>query len=123
MRHDLRRGVLFLTRWGARHKLGLFTFGLLAAVAGFEAIVCHERAFGTAYSDGFMVFFAFYCVMIPTPVLHTALVGVAMLTVTAVPEVMVTGDIGRLCIAAVGAATGFAILLCGRHIANLLWER
>ena len=115
--------VFFFTTWGAQHKLALFTFGYLVCVAGYEAVVCHERAFGTTYSDGFVVFFAFYCVLIPTTVLHTGLIGLAVLLVTAVPEVLVTGEIGRLGTAAIGAAAAFAVLLSGRRIANESWER
>ena len=113
----------FFTAWGARHRLALFTFGYFVCVAGFEAIVFHERAFGKAYSDGFPLLYAFYCVLIPTTVLHTGLIGLAVLLVTALPEVWVTGEIGRLFIAATSDGTAFAILLCGRHLANASWER
>jgi signal transduction histidine kinase len=114
---------LFFTAWGARHRLSLFTFGFLVSVASFETIVCYERAFGTTYSEAFPVFFAFYCVLIPTTVLQTGFVGLAILTLISVPEVLVTGEPGRLVTDSIGSATAFAVLLSGRHIANVSWER
>ena len=70
-----------------------------------------------------MLFFAFYCVLIPTTVIRTGLIGAATLAITSLPEALVTGEIWRLGAAAIGSATGFAILLCGRQIANASWER
>ncbi len=111
------------TPWGTRHKLAIFTTGYLIAVAGYESVICYERAFGTAYSEGFPTLFAYYSVLIPAPVLQTAAVGIATIVMTSVPEMLITGDVSRIAGAFGSDATTFAILLCGRHLANTLWER
>jgi signal transduction histidine kinase len=110
--------ALSYTQWGARHKLALVTVGFLLGVAGYEAIVCYTRAFGTVYGDGFSTLFAFYCVLIPSTVWETALTGIATVGLTAIPEALMTGDV----FTHLPDVTPFVILLCGRHIANKLWK-
>jgi signal transduction histidine kinase len=111
-----------LTTWGRRHKLALLVIGLLIGTAGFEAIVCMKGAFDTEYSDGFPVLFAYYCVLIPTSVFQSALVGVAVFLVLAIPATIATNPqtFGTMLIS---NATAFVLLLCSRYIANSLWER
>ena len=111
------------TPWGTGHKVAISTSGYLLAVAAFEAIVCRERAFGTAYSDGFPTLFAFYSVLIPLSTLRTAVVGITIIAIISIPEALMTGDIGRVVSAFGTGSTAFVILLSGRHIANKLWER
>jgi signal transduction histidine kinase len=110
------------TRWGKRNKLILLITGLLIGAAGFEAVVRSHRAFDTEYSDGFPVLFAYYSVFIPTTVFLSALVGIAIFLVLAVPATIATSPqtFGRMLIS---NSTAFVILLSGRYIANSLWER
>jgi signal transduction histidine kinase len=108
--------------WGKRYKLAIFTSGYLLGVATFEAVVCRERAFGTAYSDGFPTLFAFYSVLIPLTTLRTTAVGIATIALLSIPEALMTGDVGRVPSAFGTGSTAFVILLSGRHIANKLWE-
>jgi hypothetical protein len=114
---------LYLTPVGKRHSLALVTAGLLFAAAGFEAVVAKQRAFQTAYSDGFPVLFAFYSVLIPTTLLNTSLVGIGLILVLSVPEAVITHDITRIVNGVIANATTFGILLSGRHIANTSWRR
>jgi signal transduction histidine kinase len=111
-----------LTTWGGRHKLTLLVAGLLIGTAGFEAVVCTKHAFDTEYSDGFPVLFAYYTVFVPTTVFQSALVGIAIFLVLAVPATIATvpQTFGKMLISNL---TAFILLLCGRYIANSLWER
>jgi signal transduction histidine kinase len=120
-----------LTSWGRRHKLLLLVIGLLIGTAGFEKVVCVARVFNSDYSDGFPVLFAYYSILIPTTVFQSALVGVAISLVLAIPATLVIPAI--LAIPAthsqifytmlISNATPFVLLLSGRHIANSSWER
>lgn len=114
--------AISFTRWGARHKVLICNLGILLLAGGFEAIVCYKRAFDTMYAAGFPVFFAFYCVVIPVSVLQSAMMGVALAAALAIPQVVVTGNIGRIGIEIVNDYISFGILLYGRYIANQLWE-
>ncbi len=114
--------ALSYTPWGARHKVAIFNSGFLIIAGGFEAVVCYKRAFGTQYSDGFPVLFAFYCVLIPASVLQTALMGLALSAVLSIPQTVVTGLIDRFTSENLNHISGFVILLFGRHIANELWK-
>ena len=111
------------TPWGSRHKLAIFTTGYLIAVAGYEFVVCHERAFNTAYSDGFPTVFAYYSILIPATVYRVGAVGLATILVTSIPEALITHDFVRVANAFVADSTPLVILLCGRHVANTLWAR
>ena len=115
--------LLSFTRWGSRQKLTIFTMGFLTAVCGYECIISYEQAFGTAYSDGFPTLYAFYAVLIPSTIPETALIGMAVMALTSGPEALIKGDISVLSSAAISNVTPFAILLCGRAMANKLWER
>jgi len=114
--------AISFTLWGARHKVLICNSGMLLLAGGFEAIVCYERAFDRMYAAGFPVFFAFYCVVIPVSVLQSAMMGVALAAALAIPQVVVTGNIGRVGIEIVNDYISFGILLYGRYIANQLWE-
>jgi hypothetical protein len=107
--------------WGKRHLLALFTFGYFAGVAGFERIVVLEHAFGTEYSAGFTLLYAFYCVFIPIDLLCSAIVGIGVLAILTIPAVLKTGP-GGILNAITSNITAFVVLLYGRHIANSLWE-
>jgi signal transduction histidine kinase len=85
-------------------------------------VVLYEKVSNTAYSDGFPVLFAFYAVLIPTSVLNTALVGVAIMLILATPQLLAHAW-GGLAGAIMASSTAFAILLCGRYIANTAWQR
>lgn len=116
-------GGLALTHLCTHYRFTIFTMGYFVGVGGFSAVVSYERAFGTSYSAGFAVLFAFYCVFIPTTVLRTALVGLIVAAILSVPEMLITEDVSRLGTAAISDLIGFVVLLFGRHIANDLWER
>jgi len=113
---------LALTTWGRNKKLPLFIVGILVATAGFEAVVISEGAARSAYSDGFPVIFAFYSVFVPTSLLNSALVGIAIMLILASPELKAL-NFGGVASALLANATAFAILLCGRYIANVSWLR
>jgi signal transduction histidine kinase len=66
--------------------------------------------------------YVFYCILIPVTVFQTALIGIILLALGAVPEAVMTGNVGVLGRAVFGNVTIFAILLCGRYIANRSWE-
>jgi hypothetical protein len=113
--------ALSYTDLGGRHKLALFTFGFLVAIAGF-----HERAFNPSnsseYSAGFPIFFAFYCVFIPVTVLRSALTGLAALAIVTVPDRWATGRTKVLLKALVSNSAAFSLLLYWRQMANRAWE-
>ena len=107
--------LLSFTRWGSRHKRAIFSLGFLVAVSGYECIICYERAFGTAYSDGFPTLYAFYTVLIPAALPETVLIGMAVLMLTAVPEALIKGNGCVFASAVISDATPFAILLFHRR--------
>ena len=114
--------LVFWTRWGARHKLLIFNLGFLFLAAGFETVVCHEKAFDTPFSDAFDVLFAFYTVLIPVSVVRTGLIGIALGGILSLPSSLITRNFSGIGTDLLGDLSGFGILLYGRYLANKLWE-
>lgn len=106
-----------------RFRLFLASTAYVVAFGGFELIIVRQRAFDSVYADAFDQFFIAYCVLIPAPALHAAVVGLLYVAIYNVPEFIYTGHVAEVAFSVASAGSEMVLLITGRHIANTLWER
>jgi signal transduction histidine kinase len=114
-------GLLTLTSWGKAHKFALFHAGYALVLVAYEVTVCYKNAFGTIWGDGFLEYFMFYCLLIPTSVPLTAGIGLGSMLLMSVPESVLI-SLASGAISFLGNVTAFLILVASRSVANTAWE-